>query len=467
MSNDNALIQTSGRQVRLLRCSILSPGLELRASNDQDRNVLKNFGFDVLPYIQKIDLYESIFENTVSGTLTLLENVGLTEYLPLVGVEVLALVFEIDTADGIQTFARTFRIVSLKDQAFPRHDFRMYTLQLVTHEFVKSLSTRISRAYTDITCQNAVTNILTKDLGVAKTSLATSEPTYGTVSMTIPNYTPLMAINYFTLLAMTTDRRNSNFMFYETLGGYHFRSIAHMVTQPPTADFHVDGGIAVRQTLTDKTEINSILRVHQDQGFDLLHDIASGAMRSQLVHFDFLARQVRHVDDSRYTKTFDTTSHLTPYPVYPANYDLTVGKNVRIFTIPSNHWSANSSYFKSHNDHTPQQFLHESIVLRNRQLKEIKHIQTILEMPGQSYLRAGATVNVFYPSSRSLQGLDGPITAAYVKESTPYYSGKHLVTSVHHILLATSPGVFEYRMQVAVNRDSLNSPLIGSTDDSQ
>jgi hypothetical protein len=454
-------IETTGRQVRLIRCSILSPGLELRAGNTADRDILRNFGFDILPYVQRLDLYESIFDNTLSGSISLLENVGLTEYLPLVGVEVLAIVFEIDTAAGVQTFARTFRIVSLKNQAFPRHDFRMYTLNLVTHEFVKSMSSRISRNYRDMTCQAIVSNILSNDLGVDLERLNTNEPTFGTVEVTIPNYTPLMAINYFTVLAQTQDRRSSNFLFFETLGGFNFISLSSLYRQDPSAVFEVDGGIAVIQGLTDTRELNSVLRIHQEQGFDLLVDIASGMLRARMVNFDLLARKIEHIEDSRYTKTFHPDDHLDRYPVYPDNFDLTVAKNVRIFTVPSNVWSSNSVYIASI-EQQPQQLLHQSIVMRNRQLKEIMHMQTVLDMPGQPHLRAGVVVDVRYPSSRPLQNIDGSITAPLPKEKTPYYSGKHLVTSVHHVLLAKGPGVWEYRMEVAVNRDSFGAPLIGS-----
>src|SRR4051812_41874719 len=109
------MADTAARQVRLIRCSIFSPGLDLRAGNTRDADVLKNYGFDVMPFVQRIDIYESIFDNTLSGSISLLENVGLTEYLPLVGVEVLALIFQIDTEDGPQSFARTFRIVALQN----------------------------------------------------------------------------------------------------------------------------------------------------------------------------------------------------------------------------------------------------------------------------------------------------------------------------------------------------------------
>jgi hypothetical protein len=462
------MLPTSPRQVRVLQCALLSPGLSLRADTDAAKTLLASSGFDLLPYIQKIDIYESIFENTISGTITLLENIGLTEYLPIIGVETIGLVFQIDKPgdeQAVMTFARTFRVVGLKNQAFPRHDYRLYELHLATPEFVQSVSSRVCRAFHDTSCVNAVVDVLNNDLGVTKIDV---EDTFGKIDVVIPNYTPLQAINYFTVLAQTKQKQESNFLFYETMAsGFHFRSISALITAGSTgkvASFNVDGGrITVADTITQAEAQRNIIRVHQTQGFDLLFDIASGMLRSRLVPFDFVARKPPIPTDSRYTKTFAKTTHLDKYPVYPRNFDLSVAKNVRLFMVPSNVWSSKSAYIDSI-ENQPVQRLHEAIVLRNRQLKEIRHVETLLDLPGQPDLQAGTVVDVFYPSSRALQGKDVSINTPLDPKATPYYSGKHLVTSVHHILLTKEPGSMEYRMNIKVNRDSFGSPLMGTTD---
>lgn len=465
MADDSTLpvapLLTAPRQVRLVKCAILSPGLAERAGNASDRTQLEQYGFDIMPYIQKIDLYEGIFENTISGTVTLVENVGLPEYLPIVGVETVAIIFQVDSGSTTRTFSHAFRVVALKDQAFPRHDFRMYTLQLATQEFVTSISSRISRPFQNVTCEQAIKRILKKDLGVD--TLITSEPTKDMMSVVIPNYTPLRAVNYFTMLSQTTKTpAESNFLFFETLDGFHFTSIRSLISQPPVKTFAVNAGqMATAETISDQTAFNSILKVHQNQSFDLLTDIASGTLRSQMVHFDFLARKVDFVD-SRYTETFTETRHLDKYPVYPKNFDLMVGKQVRQFIVPSNDWSADSKYVKGkETQHT--QNLHKSIMLRNRQLREIQHLQTLLDLPGQPDLRAGSVVVVNYPSTRHLEQQETSTNTPVATDGTPYYSGKHLVTEVHHMLLVNAPGSMEYRMNIKVCRDSLGSPLIGTT----
>jgi len=473
----------------MLKCALLSPGLALRADTKEAARL--SGGFNLLPYIQKVDLYESIWDNTISGSIDILENIGLPEYLPIVGVETIGIVFQVDANDpntAPTTFARTFRVVGLKNQTFPRHDWRMYTLVLVTHEFVQSVSGRICRAFRDTTCEDAVTNILRKDLDV-ETSRVDVEPTFGVmVDITVPNYTPLQAVNFFTILAKTEDNKNSNFLFYETMAGkvnnvplsngvFHFRSAASLIKSGRDLDannelvtYQMDSGaITTIDTITVNDIMTAGMRLHQNQGFDLLFDIGSGMLRSQMIHLDFLARQIgakvaNNAVDSRYTETFDSTTHLDNYPVYPRNFDKSVDKNVRIFTVPSNQWSSKSKYVLSLEDQ-PIQRLHESIVLRNRQLKELRHVEALLDVPGNPKISAGSVVRVNYPSSRVLLGNGNlSMTDSQQPGPTPYYSGRHLVTAVHHILLTKSPGSMEYRMNLQVNRDSFGAPLIGTPD---
>jgi hypothetical protein len=477
-----AVIPTFPRQVRVLKCAMLSPGLQLRAGNPASVQALSTYGFDILPFVHKIDIYESIFENTLSATITLLENVGLTEYFPIVGVETIALIYEVDNQDGsVQRFQRAFRVVGLQNQSFPRHDFRLYELVCVTPQFVTSVSSRICRPFHGVKAVDAVTDVMVKDLGFSKNDindLVNSnqiEDTYNNIDVVIPNYTPLQTINYFTVLAQTTDSKHeSNFLFYETMrDGFSFRSISSIITKnvnrPDLPVFNVDSGAITSQPFVSQDDVmGRVIRAHQNQGFNVLFDIASGMLRSRLVHFDFLARKLDDGSDSRYTNTFDNTTHLAKYPVYPRNFDLSVDKNVRIFTVPSNVWSSKSAY-QSSIEGQVEQTLHDAIVLRNRQLKSIKHMETLLDLPGQPEVSAGDICIVNYPPARPFipDGLNQPINVPNAPLQTPYYSGAHLITAVHHILYTKEVGAMEYRMDIKVNRDSFGAPLIGTADSSE
>jgi len=64
-----------------------------------------------------------------------------------------------------------------------------------------------------------------------------------------------------------------------------------------------------------------------------------------------------------------------------------------------------------------------------------------------------------------LQGGDESSNAPVKELPTPYHSGKHLVTEVHHELTQVTPGGMEYKMTLKANRDSLGAPLIGAKDE--
>lgn len=462
-------MNTLPRQVRLLRCSVFSPGLPQRAQNAADRQKLDTVGYDISPYVQRIDIYESVFDNTISGSILLLENVGLVEYLPIVGVETVLLAFAIDDGHDTKEFVRTFRITKVHNQTYPRNDYRLYTLELATPEFVTSVSSRISRAFSGVTCCSAVIDILQNDMGVTDLNrIGTLEDTFGTVNIVIPFYTPLMAINYFTLLAQRDNTsRESNFFFFETLDGFHFTSLSKLISDglaaPHIRTFNVDPGqMSTDKIVNAEAAMNAATRIHQEQAFDLLADIASGTLRSKMVHFDFLARKLDPDMDTSYTDSFAQNTHLDEHPVYPKNFDRTVSKNVRIFLVPSNAWTKDSKYIKSKADALPEQRMHEAIQMRNRQIREIQHLKTIIDLPGQPDLRAGTVVKVNYPSTRQLED-SGKANIPVYSTGTPYYSGAHLVTHVHHILAGSSENAMEYRMNIKVCKDSLGAPLIGSS----
>lgn len=268
------------------------------------------------------------------------------------------------------------------------------------------------------------------------------------------------------MLSQTKESQESNFLFFETLDGFHFTSVAKLIadgSKDEVRTFEANPGALTNETVAESIATNAIRRVHQDQTFNLLEDIVGGTLRAKMLYFDILARKMDHQVDSKYTETFKKTTHLDKYPVYPENFDLSVSKDVRLFTVPSNVFSAQSQYQKRKGENQTEQRLRESIILRNRQLREIRHIQTLLDLPGQPDLRAGSVVNILYPSTRALEGENASINTSVYTKGTPFLSGKHLVTSVHHILTTKGSDSMEYRMNIRACKDSLAAKLIGTS----
>jgi hypothetical protein len=447
----------------------------MRAPRDQRESIQKQ-GIDISRSVMKIDIYESLFQNTIAGSIEVRETQGLAEYFPLTGTEFFYLEFATDYLGEERVFSRLFRIRRVGDVSFPKNEERVYTIDLVTPEFFESLSSRVLKKYTNISCVDAVKDVMKTYLRVPDKKMADTnfEESSGVLSAVMPNYTPLQAINFFTTLSLTkATPHESNFVFFETLDGFYFTSIRKLILDARSIDdsklptFSVNANkLTGAPTISERDAYNTIIKLHQEQTFDVLVDTATGVLRSKMLHLDFFARKWNE-EDSRYTETFKKTTHLDTYPVYPDNFDQSVGRNVKMFIVPTNLSSANSKYSASVGETPVPQRLYESIVLRNRQLKELRHLRTLLEVPGQPDLRAGKVVIINYPSSRALQDATGNPSMSVVQTPTPYHSGRHLLTSVRHSLRLVSLGIMEYQMHIEAVRDSFGAPLIGYTEDSQ
>ncbi len=463
--------ETSPRQVKLRRCSIWSPALHHRGIDSSSQTRLETSGQDISASVVSMDIYESIFQNTLSGSVRLRETDGYPEYFPLVGTEYLIVEFVIDYLGEEQIFNRVFRIRKVGDQSFPKDQERLYTIELVSPEFIRSMSSRITRRYTE-TCAAAVQEIMETQLGIDATRIKTVENTSGTIDTLIPNYTPLQAINYFAASALTEEvPYASNFLFYETLEGFYFRSIRGILQQHPAnqtppaevATYQVNANkLTGAQVIDEEQAFSSIIRLNQKQTFDVMTDITTGVLRSRMLHLDFFARKFTE-SDSRYTETFKTfkDDHLAEYPLYPDNFDQqNIDRNTKLFTTLSDTSSTESAYRRENEGIVPPKRRHESVVLRNRQLREIQHLRTVLEVPGKANLRAGTVIILNYPSTRLIEGESPNLSAAAHQSPTPFHSGRHLVTSVRHNLVQTSTGNMEYRMHIEATRDSLGGPMM-------
>jgi hypothetical protein len=459
--------ETAPRQVKLRRCSIWSPGLSLLGIDGPTQTRLETAGGqDISASVVSIDIYESIFQNTLSGTVRLRESDGYPEYFPLVGTEYLIVEFVIDYLGEERIFNRIFRIRKVGDQSFPKNEERNYALELVSPEFATSISSRMTERFEE-TCARAVDTIMRERLHIDDTRIHTVENTSGTIDVLIPNYTPLQAINYFAALSLTEEAPYAcNFLFYETLDGFYFRSIRGILQEyskdnKKIPTFQVNAP-PTTQVIDEARAFNSIIRLQQEQTFDVLSDVTTGVLRSRMLHLDFFARQFSEVD-SRYTETFKKfkDDHLEEYPLYPDNFDqASVDRNTKLFTVLSDTNSSESAYRLQNEGPTSPNRIYEAVVLRNRQLREIQHLRTVLEVPGRPDLRAGTVIILNYPSTRFLADAHPNLCAPGVQNPTPFHSGRHLVTAVRHNLVQISTSVMEYRMHIEATRDSLSAPLI-------
>lgn len=427
--------------------------------------------------VKELHIFESIFENTLSGYVVLTDMASLPDWVPFIGQEYLYVAF--NRPGSTTPVTQLFRITKFDQRSWTTDERQQYTLHFVTPEFYQNQLLRFSSHFADQSCTDIVKSIFrTQFNGSAKT--VNVDPTTQKVSLTIPNYTPFEAINFVASRTLSDDQRRANWLFWETVDGFEFQSVSTLILAAPVATVdYVQAGL----TETAIQKYNHAESMYQPSGFDVLSNIASGFYRARLFVFDMMAGSYS-VINSDYLTDFNARPHLTenPYNAQPLCLPVQVAAgqpDSHLMLVPSNLLIANSTAAKSYSrapignnpslslrdkqlDATRLETIFEK---RFRQLAELKQRVTHITIPGNESLRAGHVINLRYPTSRYSGTGDGNLGASPQSESTQrsdvYYTGKHLLTSIRHSIVADSAISFSYRVTAEAIKDAIEQAPLG------
>ena len=224
----------------------------------------------------EINLFEDIYSPAVSGDVTLVTSGGFVEGIPIIGEETLEIHMSVagaktppmpypgpHSADepvtkSVNPFIKGKYRIYKNDPPQPLSKLGentfSYKFYFVSEEMITNMKIKVQKAYpttmsfgaaypqmsspssSDEITIDQITRSLFYDcfIGTKKPADQNStsknflvEPTTGTVSYVIPNWTPFQALNFLAGRAVSVNYRSSgsNFVFYETLRGYRFVSI--------------------------------------------------------------------------------------------------------------------------------------------------------------------------------------------------------------------------------------------------
>ena len=223
----------------------------------------------------EINLFEDIYSPAISGDVTLVSSGGFVEGIPIIGEETLEIHMSVAGAETppmpYPGDHSTDESVTKSVNPLIKGKYRIYKndppqplakvdgtfsykFYFVSEEMITNMKIKVQKAYpttmsfgaaypqmsspssSDEITIDQITRSLFYDcfIGTKKPADQNStsknflvEPTTGTVSYVIPNWTPFQALNFLAGRAVSVNSRSpgSNFVFYETLRGYRFVSI--------------------------------------------------------------------------------------------------------------------------------------------------------------------------------------------------------------------------------------------------
>ena len=304
-------------------------------------------------------IHEDIFAPVLQGEITLFDNIGLFDYLPISGNEKLTVQFysygySPDHNENIDFIWRTFDILMVTNVTAPNDYTKRYTLVFASPELKLNECTMISKAWgPNVTISNVVASIMTGDnvitnltdpagLGYSQTpNPLTLEYTYRSPFLTsndveqnyvdtgstanatevfvektktiepyiaIPYMKPFEAIKWMASRAIRNcaglypTTVSANFLFFENKRGFQFVSLTTLLENKQGTLPKFQFGDA-KQNLDPVWKLNRIETLRIEDCYNILSNINNGVYASRLFTYE-MSTGVLTTNDFDYLKQF-------------------------------------------------------------------------------------------------------------------------------------------------------------------
>lgn len=359
--------------------------------------------------VQDFNLYESVFNTTLSGDVYIWDgNNILTDY-DLHGNEFLLVRFQKSNLEPIEKYFRIYKISNVK---FRNLNTFEYIIHFCSEEFVINQQKRISKSYKNVQNHDIILDILENQLRVDRKKILDIEETVVQQNLIIPNLKPFEAINWVTSFALN-KKLSAAYLFYENLSGFVCKSLAGMYEANPVKKIQINP----QNVLSDqnKAVANFIVpdRIEMPQIYDILKTISTGGYSSKMLAMNLVGQEHATLRYDSVKGNFDQLNKFIPYNDSRNRFNETLTDG-----------STYLRYFPTFQGALVDDWL----LQRASQFALLNNMQMTIQLPGDPELRVGSTMEVDFPFMQ-------PIDAPSKTEEDGLKSGKYLITGIRHRLI--------------------------------
>ena len=427
---------------------------------------------DLSASIINITFFEDTTMGAVTGDILLQDAAGLTSIGPIIGQEYLKLKIKTPTLtdeDQIIDYTENVLIVNSLDGRKDISDkVQAYILHFTTSELVINQRTKVSRSlkgsYSDIV------KIMLGEVNCKKKVYV--EPTSGNKRIVAPNVRPFDIIKMATKEAVSKFFRNRSYLFFETLKGYHFRSLSSLYAQSPSQTYtsYIKGTGTNKGGAVDiQRELGNILDFEMVDSGDTLLNYTVGVFASNLIVHDIFSKSYKKYQYGIFNN-FHNEHHITGYhqkgkrdfPIYShLNVD-DKGRTVadfpaRTFVTPASSFSGKDAQHTTENNTSPYTAPNAQDWLQRRTSQLVQLEQGLIV----NILTHGNTV----VSAGDIVKLDIPYSAAFKttknEKNDRFYKGMFFVKRLRHDFDFTNK---KHETLMTLVKDSIEDSLDGPED---
>jgi hypothetical protein len=427
--------------------------------------------------LMSVEIYEDMYSNSLSGSLVFSDGLAISNHLPIVGSEMLKIVFytpgqENQSHKKIELNMRVYKVhrANVTDKA------ALTVLDFVSEEFFLNSMVKFSASYKNMPYSKMAENIfqdhiatpiarnrenLTASTNFAENSNPSKQDSYNVSFITVgtegqnksvvfPYWSPFYAINWLANKSYTTisppnsgskgdrwyaDKKAADYLFFQQLNGnYVFAPASYFKAQSTVAKY--------RQVPADKQ--NDALMFDNIEDVTLvslnnkLQDVATGVYGSILNTIDIHKKKIGG-DYYRYREKFFETQHTDEYPLVSPRLD-GFSDNILSYikVLPKNSYKFDG--IEDNEEHE------RYALLRQSQMNQMNCVTLTIKVMGDSRRRVGDMIYVELPSPESLnttgKGLNND-------GNDKYLTGNYLITKINHSFTHN-----DYELIMTISKDS-------------
>jgi hypothetical protein len=400
---------------------------------------------DVTDMFEELNIFDSIFNPAMTGTILINDAIGLSNKLSFDGSEILFL--DMGKTSDTARIKKSFRIYKQSSRKSLNLNSEAYVLHFVSDEFILSQQIKISQAFKD-TYANITKKILNNYLSMSDREIAMLEASDGIRSVVIPNKTPFEAIDFCAKRAIN-DKMSPTFLFFENKLGYNFVTTSTLLSRPAVHNINFQP----KNLFDPGGELMGAMHYEVVTQFDMNRNIKSGVYAGTFTGFDINARTVANkiVDyDSLYKKS----NHANKTANIGSVTNKQGFKNTEMFAskkilYPIAAFSSKIPYVMENDPESAnlEDDTYNYLLQREAIMQNLMNLRMKIVMPGNFDLTSGLTANLTLPvRAQKAGGADN---------TDHSLNGKYLIAATRHIITYQKHETVMEVVTDSTNRDSI------------
>ena len=386
-----------------------------------------NVEVDVRSIFIEMNIYDSIFTNSISGNLIIVDSLGVLRGFKFDGSEYL--IVKMSKSGNLFPYEKVFHIYKQSKRDILTYGSESYVLDFISDEYTVSEQTRVAQHYED-TYSNIAKLILKNYLRVLPIKLkGVIDDSQGVRSVIIPTIKPLDAITWCSKRALDKQGKPT-FLFFENNDGFNFTTTSNIFKQTPLININFSPKNIVNDINQEFFGVRAFEVIDQ---YDFIDNTKSGVYAKTGRFYDIINRTFKEIR-TNYTQDQNGVDSANP------KKNGVIPKTSRFNLNPDEaYYSKIESYFYNSkptgNEETPDKWiLQRESIMQNLFAKKVRVV-----MAGNFGLTSGKTSRVIAPKfsvrtgNDSTDGIDLTLTGTYLIIATKHTIKSQSNDSQQHI----------------------------------